>query len=608
MLKRVLLILLAAVMCFSAFAACSDETQSNEGQTESKVQNESTDQSNAESSVNDEASKEESVDEVSKDDEGSTPNESTPDESAPDESAPDESKPDDGDTEVNLGDYWGFNDYNTVNIVGAPDEITSCPTTVKKVSNSKYSMTSETDFGTVTITLEERPWGCFNLWAWNLKDKNGKTHTFAPGGTDFEYVHIPITPKGTNVWSGGNHGNEAFISLDLYNAETGEKLDLAVGQSATVNSLHVIEKTKLMWFPDDNGDSIGDYNNKSMSYTDADVYAEMTRKYTFTGPQIKLNVDYKFVKDVKMHRSYTCMMPIDKKYGLWCEMYNEKGEMLKRIETLKVGAADYSGPSNSGNKACRALVYGYIDARYQIDVRVNTIEDSVDNYNGDYKTAFWDMNTNQNKLYFTRFSNSTIRNIKAGDEHHTEAVWLLKYVPDAKTPEIKEPEYEKVEDFKCSGTVVSLNKSYTLSGLLQSGALQYTALLTDGKYTNTLSYDNNWFTFINGSAYTGEQSNTENGIGFAVIDLGKTTDISGVRAHICNGGTAGINAPYAAKVWVSDDGVNFKEVATLKIADDPKAIYWTGANLTNVSARYVKFEFKPNGLFCFLNELEVYSK
>ncbi|MBQ5837247.1 MAG: discoidin domain-containing protein, partial [Clostridia bacterium] len=226
-------------------------------------------------------------------------------------------------------------------------------------------------------------------------------------------------------------------------------------------------------------------------------------------------------------------------------------------------------------------------------------------------TAFWDMNTNQNKLYFTRFGNGSPQNIKAGDEHHTEAVWLLKYVPDAKTPEIKEPEkpdYEKFEDVKLQGKVVSLNKSYKLSGLMQHGAFQYTALLTDGKYTNSLTYDNNWFTFVNKDTYTGDQSNTENGIGYAIIDLGAKTDISGVRAHICNGGTAGILAPKGAKVFVSDDGVNFKEVATLKIAEDPTAIYWTGSDLKNVSARYVKFQFQCNGMFCFMNELEVYSK
>jgi hypothetical protein len=625
MLKRTLLVLLAVMMCISAFAACAGETEQSSVADESKAESKSegtesmgessavstpedeSDSSDAVSEPEDSSEPDESTPDESTPDE-SKPDESEPDESEPDESEPDESKPDDDKTENTMGDYWGFNDYKTTDIVGAPEEITSFPTTIKKVSTTQYSMTSETDMGTVTVTLEERPWGCFNLWKWSLKTKDGKTFTFAPGGTDFEYVHIPVTPKGTNVWSGGNHGNEAFISLDIYNGETGEKIDLAVGKSVTVNSVHVIEKTKLLWFPDDNGDSIGDYNNKSMTYTDADVYAEMTRKYTFTGPQIKLNVDYKFVKDVTMMRSYTCMMPIDKKYGLWCEMYNEKGEMLKKIETLKVGAADYSGPSNSGNKACRALVYGYIDARYQIDVRVNTIQDSLDNYNGDFKTAYWDMNTNQNKLYFTRFSNSVKRNIKAGEEHHTESIWLLKFDPNAKTPEIKEPEYEKPEDFKCTGTLASLNKPYKLSGLMQTGGFQYTALLTDGKYVKGLTYDNNWFTFVNGAQYTGDKSNTENGYGYAIIDLGKKIDISGVRAHICNGGTSGINAPYEAKVFVSDDGVTFKQVATLKIAEDPTAIYWTGANLSNVSGRYVKFQFKCNGLFCFMNELEVYSK
>lgn len=509
---------------------------------------------------------------------------------------------------VKMPEYWGFNDYNTTDIVGAPEEITSFPTTVTKVSDSKYSMSCETEAGTLTITLEERPWGCFNLWSWRLKDKNGKEHVFAVGATDFEYVHIPITPAGSGVWSGGNHGNEAFISLDLYNGETGEKIELDNGDSVTVNSLHIIEKTFLLWFPDENGDSIGDYNNKSMTYTDDDVYAEMTRKYTFTGPQIKLNVDYNFVKDMQINRSYTCMLPINKQYGLWCEMYNEKGELVKNIQTLKVGAADYSGPSNSGNSACRALIYGYVDPSYQFDVRVTTIEDSLDNYKGDYKTAYWDMNTTDNKLYFTRFSNSERKSISAGDQHHTECIWLFKYVPEAVAPEISEPEVSTPEEVTYEGENVALNKSYTLSGLLQSGYGNYKALLTDGKAHDKLTYDANWFSFFNKDGLPAEELNVENGIGYAVIDLGEAKELTGVRAHICNGGTAGINAPHAATVYVSDDGVNFTKAAELDISTDASAIYWTGAELSGVSARYVKFEFKPNGLFVFINELEVYAK
>ncbi|MBQ8896267.1 MAG: discoidin domain-containing protein [Clostridia bacterium] len=555
MLKKTLSLMLAMLLAFFALAACNENTQTESSDFES---------------VASEASKEES--------------------------------------EVIMPEYWGFNDYNRVDIVGAPDEILSFPTTVTKVSDKKYSMACETEAGKLTITLEERPWGCFNLWSWRLIDKSGKEHIFAVGATDFEYVHIPITPKGTGVWSGGNHGNEAFLSLDLYNAESGEKIELGNGDSVTVNSLHIIEKTKLLWFPDDNGDSIGDYNNKSMSYTDDDVYAEMTRKYTFTGPQIKLNVDYKYVKDVQHNRSYTCMLPINKKYGLWCEMYNNDGKLLRTIETLKVGAADYSGPSNSNNKASRAVIYGYVDPRYQFDVRVTTFEDSLDQNRGDYKTAYWDMNTTDNKLYFTKFSNSEKRLLKAGTEFHTECFWLFKFVEDAGMPEISEPDEVKPEDITLEGTNIALGKEYTLSGLLGSGYGNYTASLTDGKATETLTYDNNWFSFYNNSSLPAEQLNVEDGIGYAIIDLGEKKNISGVRVHLCNGGTAGINAPYSATVYVSDDGKNFTEAAKLTIASDAKAIYWTGAELENISARYVKFSFKPNGPFVFINELEVYSK
>lgn len=520
-----------------------------------------------------------------------------------------ESKEESKEETVKMPEYWGFNDYKRVNIVGAPEEITSFPTTVTKVSDSKYAMSCETEAGTLTITLEERPWGCFNLWSWRLKDKSGKEHVFAVGATDFEYVHRVVTPKGTVVWSGGNHGNEAFISLDLYDAESGEKIELKNGESATVNSLHIIEKTKILWFPDDNSDSIGDYNNKSLSYTDDDVYAEVTRKYTFTGPQIKLNTDYTYVKDTQLNRSYTCMMPINKKYGLWCDMYNEKGEMVKHITTLKVGAADYSGPGNSGNSACRALVYGYVDPSYQIDVRVTTLEHSLDNYKGDYKTAYWDMNTTDNKLYFTRFSNSSKKDLPAGTEYHTESIWLFKYVPDAVAPETSEPpvvETPKKPDFE--GELVSLNKPYTLSGKFGDGYGNYTAKLTDGKAHEKLTYDNNWFSFYNQPSQPEADSNVENGLGYAIIDLGEKRDLTGVSVHLCNGGTAGINAPHNAIVYVSDDGVNFTKTAELDIASDASAIYWTSAELENVSARYVKFEFKPNGLFVFINELEVYAK
>lgn len=337
----------------------------------------------------------------------------------------------------NMPEYWGFNDYDTIENPGAPEEIQSYPTTVTKLSDAEYSISCETEAGKLTLTIARRPWGTYNLAKWYLVDKSNKTHMFVSGSTDLEYVHQVKTQKGTVVWSGGNHGNEALISLDFYNGETGEPIIFSGKTPVEVNKLHIIEKTKLLWIPDDNRDSIGDYDGVNVKeYTDADVYAELTRKYTIAGPQVKLNVDYLYVKDAYHSRNYSCMFPIEKRYGLWCEMYDINGELIKTIETKKVGLADYSGPHNSGNKATRALVYGYSEPKYQFDMRINTFKDTVNEFkNAKYRTAFWDMNTNSNKLYFSRFDEGQQVLHKAGKEVHTECIWLFKYNKDGKAPD-----------------------------------------------------------------------------------------------------------------------------------------------------------------------------
>lgn len=511
--------------------------------------------------------------------------------------------------EETVFEYWGFNGYETIDNPGAPEELTSYPTSITKENDSTYVITCDTEAGKLTLTLAKRPWGTFNLGRWYLTDKNGKHHEFVSGSTDMEYVHQVKTPEGTVVWSGGNHGNETLVSLEFYNGETGEKLDLSKG-TAKVNRLHIIEETKLLWFPDANRDSIGDYDGVTITeYTENDVYAELTRKYTVTGPQIKLNVDYLYVKDAYHARNYSCMFPINKKYGLWCEMYDKEGSLIKTIETLKVGAGDYSGPHNQGNEATRAVVYGYTNPEYQFDMRINTFKDTVNEFkDANYKTSFWDMNTSSNKLYFTRFDEGKSVLHNTGKEVHTECIWLFKYVEGATVPE-DSAVHKPYEEITPTGTLVSSGKPYTLSGGLGSGYGQYTALLTDGKYVKGLTYDNNWFSFFNSPDLTFEQSNTESGIGYVIVDLGEETNLSCIRAHVCNGGTAGISAPLAINAFISSDGTNFESVGELPVnLDDPGAIYWASTEVTGKTARYVKIQFNLNGLFAFLNEVEIYSE
>lgn len=504
------------------------------------------------------------------------------------------------------GDYWGYDDYKTI-VNPDCDEITSYETVVTKKSASEYSFVSQTEAGKMTITMKEMAWGTFNLWEWNLVDKNNQTHTFLPGGTDLEYVYrTSLTKNGTLYFTGGNHGNEALVSFEMYNGETGEKISLSNGQSITVNVLHIIEKTKLLYVPDKNpADSIGDYINKNQSYTDDDVFAEVTRKYTITGPQVKLNVDYKYTQDTYHGVSYTCMFPIAKKYGLYCDMIDKDGNLLKTIETAEVGKADYSGPMNSGNAATRVIIYGKNDSQYQFDVHINTCEDSLESQKNSFLTAFWDMNTSQNKLYFSKGDGANYSAYPAGSEAHTECVWRFVYDEDGREPTVSEgtgnEENEPI-------TNLATGREYEISVTNDDpGAPEYNtyyaADLTDGVASNEFNASNNsWFAF---SAY---KPNIVNGKGTVTVNLGGSYKITKLRAHLFNNvSSMGVKPPKSVCAYALIDGEYVKIGDFTGITTEDAVAYWITAEIDNVVTDTVKFEFELDGAFMYLNEIEVHG-
>ncbi len=295
--------------------------------------------------------------------------------------------------------------YKTGEIKGAPEEVTSYPGIFELRREGLYKYSCETDGGTMEITFAQTAWGTWNLGAWRLVGEEGTT-VFVAGSTDLEYVYRAAKKPGDWVWSGGNHGNEKLIDLTFYDGATGKKLDVEAG-SVSADSFTVVERTKLHW---------GDEN---------DSYCNVTRIYTFCGPQVRLNVDYDYTQDCCFYLSYTGMFPVDKRYGLWCDMYDAQGSKLATIETEKVGKADYSGNVHSGNAAVRAVIYGYEQTDYSFDIRVTTFADSVNDLNNDYKTSFWDMNQTQNKLYFSKYFLDKPTNVSAGTQLRTECIWLF---------------------------------------------------------------------------------------------------------------------------------------------------------------------------------------
>lgn len=295
------------------------------------------------------------------------------------------------------------------NAPAVPEIIESYPMTFTKLSDSAYKVDCiASDGGTLTLTFTEKSWGTFNLGAWKLTTTENKTLSFGAGATDWEYVYRAGQTADAWVWSGGNHGNEKLISLKFYDGGSGKELSPVSGEATELEKLVIVENTQLHW---------GD---------ESVTYADLTRTYTVIGPQIKLNVGYKYTSDCYCRLSYTCMFPINKQYGLYCDMIDADNNIIKTIETLKVGAADYSGAMNDGNAATRAIIYGYVDDRYKFDVRVTTPEDSLDGQKNSFKTAFWDMNTTDNKLYFSKYDANTPTLVKSGTEFSTECYWCFR--------------------------------------------------------------------------------------------------------------------------------------------------------------------------------------
>lgn len=157
------------------------------------------------------------------------------------------------------------------------------------------------------------------------------------------------------------------------------------------------------------------------------TYCDVVRTYNIVGRQVTLDVDYDFTADTYFWLSYTCMFPVNKKYGLYIDFKNDDGT-TKTVETSEVGKADYTGPMYKGNAASLCEIYGKTNPEYRFFVEVFTTEDSVENFKNTHKTFYWDMNTTHNKLYFSKFEESSPTKVTAGTQWHTTCRWT--FVPD----------------------------------------------------------------------------------------------------------------------------------------------------------------------------------
>ena len=179
------------------------------------------------------------------------------------------------------------------------------------------------------------------------------------------------------------------------------------------------------------------------------------------------------------------------------------------------------------------------------------------------------------------------------------------------------PAEESKEESKDENIVVGGNvaagRPYTISGNGQPGG-SYAANLTDGVAgEDTSAYDSTWFAFYSHPTMDPSLLNAPEGLGYVIIDLGETKDLSKVRIHCGNQAPSGVNSPEYFNVKVSDstDVDSFTYVADVPVKDSAEAsnatlAYWAEVDI-NASGRYVMIGVKAIGTWTWINEIEVYD-
>lgn len=282
-----------------------------------------------------------------------------------------------------------------------PDRYQTYEMTVRQTSASNVDIScNDKKLGNVSIALYKTSWGTWNLGMWKVG-----TARVAGGYTDWEYVYRAGTTSASQPFSGGNHGSEDLISIEYYDIETGKKLELKTNSSVKANGLKVVEKTKIR---------IADTTTE---------YLAVTRTYYFVGTRITLECDCEVLTDTYFWLSYSCMFAVPKTQGRFVTFHKTDGKDVS-FTSLKVGYADYSGVMYGCTNATSATISGYTGVDVKFDVTVFGT-DAHHNFNSKAKTEYWDMNANENKLYFSVFSDSKATLVKKGTRWSTKATWQV---------------------------------------------------------------------------------------------------------------------------------------------------------------------------------------
>jgi hypothetical protein len=297
--------------------------------------------------------------------------------------------------------------------------------------------------GTFIATFVERAWGVWAMGAMTYIEKDGTRHNMVPDNTDSEFV-LRIGAKTPVTLRSGNHGNypgdtswqpynkdetsqynDKMLDMTFYDAKSGKEIILPkAGTSATVNGLRIVMH----------------HNIYEISYKQNNILANVERSYLYNGYDIMCDSKLYMTQDVKLENSFSCMLPVDKKYGN-CAMFYEKdgntvfmhtpNEPNVSLPEIAMGAdADYIDVWGESNPALHVKIRLYNTE----DQFRNSVENSEDSgYAGLRNMPANGMGGPTNKIYCSCFS-------AGGEMEHGESLnfrsgWSFAYEPDFVAPD-----------------------------------------------------------------------------------------------------------------------------------------------------------------------------
>ena len=297
--------------------------------------------------------------------------------------------------------------------------------------------------GTFIATFVERAWGVWAMGAMTYIEKDGTRYNMVPDNTDSEFV-LRIGAKTPVTLRSGNHGNypgdtswqpynkdetsqynDKMLDMTFYDAKSGKEIILPkAGTSATVNGLRIVMH----------------HNIYEISYKQNNILANVERSYLYNGYDIMCDSKLYMTQDVKLENSFSCMLPVDKKYGN-CAMFYEKdgntvfmhtpNEPNVSLPEIAMGAdADYIDVWGESNTALHLKIRLYNTE----DQFRNSVENSEDKgYAGLRNMPANGMGGPTNKIYCSCFS-------AGGEMEHGESLnfrsgWSFAYEPDFVAPD-----------------------------------------------------------------------------------------------------------------------------------------------------------------------------